>query len=69
MPRLRGFCEKKIGKKSDFDPQSFRFKTVNARVRVLVGCPRGRWKPRKQKCSTGTRAYAVFKRGRCKGRP
>jgi len=56
--KLRGrFCEKKVASKSSFAPRSFRWKK-SGRARVLVGCPKGKFK--NGVCSVGTRAYAVL---------
>jgi hypothetical protein len=60
-------CVKVINPRASFDPRSFR--TVSrGTTRVLVGCPKGKWKPRAQWCAVGLRAYEVIKpaRGRCK---
>jgi hypothetical protein len=63
---MQGYCERKVAKKKSFDRRSFRWIT-RGQNRLLIGCPRGKWKPRAQRCSVGTRAYAVLtpKKGRC----
>jgi len=64
---MHGYCERKVAPKKSFDQRSFRWIT-RGKIRLLIGCPRGRWKPRSQRCSVGTRAYAVLKpkkKGRC----
>jgi hypothetical protein len=60
------FCERRVGKKTDFDRRSFRWIT-RGRTKLLIGCPRGKWKPRAQRCAIGTKAYAILTptRGRC----
>lgn len=60
------YCEHKVGKKTDFDRRSFRWIT-RGKTRLLIACPKGKWKPRAKRCKVGTRAYAVLTptRGRC----
>jgi len=63
-------CIKVVNSKASFDPRSFR--TVSrGTTRILVGCPRGKWKPDARaghQCTVGLRAYEVIKpaHGRCK---
>lgn len=53
------YCEKAVAPKKRFAPASFRW-VPSGKSRVLVGCPRGKWKPRKQRCKVGTQAYKVL---------
>ena len=51
-----------------FDRRSIRT-LVRGKARILIGCPKGQWMPRKQRCKVGTRAYEVITppvRGRCR---
>jgi hypothetical protein len=71
MAKIRGaFCERKVERKEAFDPRSFRWKQRGS-AWVLVGCPRGNWRPRRKRgnqCAVGLRAYAILarpKKGRC----
>ena len=56
------YCERQKAPKSRFDSRSFRW-VLSGRGRILVGCPRGKWQPRAQRCSVGTRAYKVLMPG------
>lgn len=65
MTRL--FCERKAAPRSAFDPRSFRW-VKRGKAKILVGCPRGKWDPKAERCKVGTRAYAVLspaKAGAC----
>lgn len=53
------FCEKKVAAKNRFDRRSFRWKK-SGKAWILIGCPRGEWKPRAQSCAVGTRAYSIL---------
>ena len=64
------YCERLENPKRIFDPRSFRWKIVSKKVRVLVGCPVGKWQSRKQRCKVGMKAYKVLKTaGRARCRP
>ncbi len=54
------FCERQLAPKSSFAKPSFRWKR-SGRAWLLVGCPRGKWKPRAQRCAVGLRAYKLLK--------
>jgi hypothetical protein len=61
-------CVRIENPKGTFDRRSFRT-LVRGPARVLVGCPKGSWQPRKKHCQVGMRAYEVIKpatSGRCK---
>ena len=67
MAKIVGrFCRRVVAPKSVFDRRSFRWKK-SGRAWVLVGCPRGRWNAKTDRCSVGTRAHEVLVRstGRC----
>ena len=64
--KIRGrFCERKLASKASFDKRSFRWKK-SGRAKVLVGCPKGKFK--NGVCSVGTKAYAVLvaSKGACR---
>ncbi len=44
-----------------FDPRSFRVKKVGKGYRIVFGCPKGEWQPRKQRCKVGVRIQKVMK--------
>lgn len=58
---MNHYCERLENAKSVFDERSFRWKVQSKKVRILVGCPKGKWQPRKQRCKVGLRAYKVLK--------
>lgn len=65
--KIRGrFCERTAASKRSFDRRSFRW-VRRGRNWLLIGCPRGKWKPRAQRCKVGTRAHKILKasRGSC----
>lgn len=69
-PSLRGAasavkCIKVKRPLSTFDKRSIRT-VVRGVARVLVGCPKGSWQPRKQRCKVGLKAYETITPGRCK---
>jgi len=70
MPKKVSYCERLLNAKRSFDKRSFRWKLINKRTRILVGCPIGKWQPRKQHCKVGMKGYKLLKavapRTRCK---
>lgn len=50
----------KLLPKSSFDKRSFRW-IKSGDARILIGCPKGKWAPRKQRCKVGTRAYEIVR--------
>jgi len=68
MGKIRGsFCKKVVAPKTKFDRRSFRWRR-SGKAFVLVGCPKGKWKPQTEKCGVGTRAHEVLVRasGACR---
>jgi hypothetical protein len=59
-------CVKVKAPLSTFDKRSIRTVTHKSGARVLVGCPKGKWMPRKQRCRVAMRAYETITPGRCK---
>lgn len=53
------FCERVENPKSKFDSRGFRWMT-SGRARILIGCPKGKWQPRKKHCTVGTKAYVLL---------
>ncbi len=61
MAKIRGtFCREVVAPKRGFDPRSFRWIKRGANW-VLIGCPRGKWTARTERCRVGTRAHEVLK--------
>lgn len=60
-------CVRHENPRGSFDPRSFRT-VVRGNARILIGCPKGSWMPRKQRCKVGTQAYEVIKPGACSAR-
>ncbi|KKN37640.1 hypothetical protein LCGC14_0761210 [marine sediment metagenome] len=60
MAKISGtFCERLEAPERSFDRRSFRW-IHRGKVWLLIGCPRGHWNPRKQRCKVGTRAYSML---------
>jgi hypothetical protein len=53
------FCKRTAHPKSSFDERSFRWKQ-SGRAWLLVGCPKGKWQPRNERCSVGTKAFEIL---------
>ena len=53
---MRAYCEAQLAARRSLDPRSFRW-IKSGKAKLLVGCPRGSWLARKQRCKVGTRAY------------
>lgn len=45
-----------------FDKRSFRIKDVGRKdgTKIIVGCPRGKYDPRKKKCKVGTQTQSIL---------
>jgi hypothetical protein len=57
---IRGsFCEKSLAPRKQFDSDSFRWKQ-SGKAWLLVGCPKGKWQPRKERCRVGTKAHKIL---------
>lgn len=59
MPLPRGYKRKKLRNWRTFCAKGSIRTVKSGKARVLVCCPRGRWKPRAQRCKVGTRAIAI----------
>lgn len=64
--KIRGsYCKEEVMPKSHFDPRSFRW-VARGTARIMIGCPRGKWDDRAERCRVGTRAHVLLtKRDRC----
>lgn len=60
-------CVRREKPLSHFDRRSIRT-VVRGNTRILIGCPKGSWMPRKQRCKVGTQAHEVIKVGACSAR-
>jgi len=60
-PTSRQFCWERVRDPKEFDRRSFRQVTPPGRgdVRIVIGCPKGKWDPRAKKCKVGTRAQTI----------
>lgn len=54
------YCETQQRSKQSIAPASFRWIT-RGNVKLLIGCPRGKWRAKTQRCSVGTVAYKVLR--------
>jgi hypothetical protein len=61
------FCRKAKAPKRDFAPGSFRWKNIRGNW-LLIGCPKGKWQPRKQRCTVGTRLHEILVKAPARGR-
>ncbi len=65
MPReveiTAGYERTRLADPKAFDPRSFRTKTLARGRKLIVGCPKGEWMPRRQRCRVGTRAQALLR--------
>lgn len=63
---MKTYCEASHRKKSHFDPRSFRWKT-SGKAKLLIGCRRGQWNERSERCEVGTEVYKLLvpAKGRC----
>jgi len=58
--KMKGtFCEETATAKSKFDKRSFRYKK-SGKAWILIGCPKGKWNAKSQRCRVGTRAHKVL---------
>ncbi|HLA89209.1 MAG TPA: hypothetical protein VJL28_02110 [Gemmatimonadaceae bacterium] len=58
--KIRGtYCERKEAPKSRFDKRSFRWKK-SGKSWILIGCPRGKWNAKTERCKVGTRAHKIM---------
>ena len=64
--KIKGtFCERTLAPKTQFDRRSFRWKP-SGKAWLLVGCPKGKWMPRKKRCKVGTRGHKLLSPARKK---
>ncbi len=60
--KIKGqFCERTVKPKGAFDRRSFRYKQ-SGKSWLLIGCPKGKYQPRKGTCSVGTQAHKILAR-------
>lgn len=46
--------------KGDFDKRSFRT-IIRGKNRIVIGCPKGKWSAKRNRCKVGTRAQTILK--------
>lgn len=61
MTCQKSFCRERLAPKEKFDARSFRSKRLPGGKLLVFGCPVGKYKPRKEECSVGTRAQAILR--------
>ena len=60
--KMKGkFCERTPLPKARFDPRSFRYKQSGS-AWILVGCPKGHYRPKRRRCDVGLRAHKILAR-------
>lgn len=67
IPKIATDVKKLLDKKK-FDRASFRTKTICPKedgtkgcLRIIIGCPKGNWQPRKKRCKIGTKAHVIYR--------
>jgi hypothetical protein len=58
--KTKHFIRKRLESPKKFDPRSFRTVRPRKDIRVVVGCPRGKFK--EGRCRVGLRGQAILKR-------
>ncbi len=58
--KVKNFYHCKIAPKTKFDKRSFRTKKLTKGRRLVIGCPKGKWSPKKSRCKVGTRAQKLL---------
>lgn len=62
MPIPRGYKRKRLVKSYKRTCAKGSIRTIKrGKVRILICCPRGKWKPRARRCKVGTRAISIDK--------
>lgn len=60
--RITGrFCERALAHKRTFDRRSFRWVKRGSNW-LIVGCPKGQWRPKAKRCKVGTRGHKILVR-------
>lgn len=49
------YCHERVASPRKFDKRSYRTKTLGKGVKVVFGCPKGKYSPRKSRCKVGMR--------------
>lgn len=64
MPRdgERDYSHEVITPAEEFDPRSFRVKTVKPGVKLTIGCPKGQYDVSKNRCNVGTRLQKIMRK-------
>lgn len=66
------FCSFRVRNPSMFDKKSFRTKKRGKNTRIVVGCPKGKYNRKTEKCKVGTRVQTILRRkvnGKCPKAP
>ena len=58
-PSRATLCPERVAAKGRFDPRSFRTVRTDGHL-VTVGCPKGKYDARRQRCKVGTRAQRIL---------
>ena len=63
--KTKHFVRKRLESPKKFDPRSFRTIKPTKDVRIIVGCPKGKYCPtcpQKKKCKVGLKTQAILRR-------
>lgn len=56
------YCRLRVADPIGFDPESLRLKKIKKGVKVIVGCPKGKYDAYADRCTVGTRAQSILKK-------
>jgi hypothetical protein len=45
-----------------FDKRSFRVKEIDEDTKLVIGCPKGKYSPKKKKCKVGTKVQSILRK-------
>jgi len=62
--RVGRFLHCRVRPKGQFDPRSFRTITLKRGVKAVIGCPKGKFDPKRKKCRAGTRIQKFLRQPR-----
>lgn len=58
----RDYKHEKVAPKEEFDPRSFRTKEIKSGVKIVIGCPKGKYDKAKSKCEVGMKLQKILRK-------
>jgi hypothetical protein len=58
----KNYIRKRQANPKKFDKRSFRIKQIDSKTNLVIGCPKGKYNSKTQKCRVGTRVQSVLKK-------